>query len=101
MLITYKKHLVNSKDEMSYLNHAQYMRAALVSAMLLLATMTTMAQGTPQGVRIHGNVYGGGNLADVQTNTVVNMSAGQVYGNVYGGGDEGVVSGTATVNIED
>jgi len=86
MLITYKKHLVNSKDEMSYLNHAQYMRAALVSAMLLLATMTTMAQGTPQGVRIHGNVYGGGNLADVQTNTVVNMSAGQVYGNVYGGG---------------
>ena len=97
MLITYKKHLVNSKDEMSYLNHAQYMRAALVSAMLLLATMTTMAQGTPQGVRIHGNVYGGGNQADVQTNTEVNMSTGQVEGNVYGGGNLGDV-GNITKN---
>ena len=39
-----------------------------------------------KGVCIHGNVYGGGNLADVQTNTEVNMSTGQVMGNVYGGG---------------
>ena len=73
MLITYKKHLVNSKDEMSYLNHAQYMRAALVSAMLLLATMATMAQGTPQGVRIHGNVFGGGDNGEVEGSTEVNI----------------------------
>ena len=37
-------------------------------------------------VQVHGNVYGGGNLADVKVNTEVNMSAGTVYGNVFGGG---------------
>ena len=47
----------------------------------LLAAGTVKAQ-----VVIHGNVYGGGNLADVKINTEVNMSAGQVAGNVYGGG---------------
>ena len=44
-----------------------------------------------KGVRIHGNVYGGGNNADVQTNTAVNIGAGQVDGNVYGGGNVGDV----------
>ena len=86
MLITYKKHLVNSKDEMSCLNHLQYMRTAFVSAMLLLATMATMAQGTPQGVRIHGSVYGGGNVADVGGNTLLNLMSGTIGENVYGGG---------------
>ena len=47
-----------------------------------------MAQGsgTSTGVVVRGNVYGGGNLADVKTNTEVNMSAGTVEGNVFGGG---------------
>lgn len=39
-----------------------------------------------EGVRIHGNVYGGGNLADVKENTEVNMNGGTVAGNVFGGG---------------
>ena len=55
-----------------------------------------------KGVRIHGNVYGGGNLANVQTNTVVNICVSYnetttqyepvsaegvtIHGNVYGGG---------------
>ena len=42
-------------------------------------------------VHIHGSVYGGGNNADVQTNTAVNIGAGQVDGNVYGGGNVGDV----------
>jgi hypothetical protein len=57
------------------------LRAMVVAAMTLLAGSTATAQ-----VEVHGNVYGGGNLADVKENTAVNMSAGQVYGNVYGGG---------------
>jgi len=56
------------------------LRVALMAAMLLVG-VTAMAQ-----VQVHGNVYGGGNLADVKTNTEVNMSAGAVYGNVFGGG---------------
>ena len=57
------------------------LRAMVVAAMTLLTVSTATAQ-----VEVHGNVYGGGNLADVKENTAVNMSAGQVYGNVYGGG---------------
>ena len=56
-------------------------RAMVVAAMTLLTGSAATAQ-----VKVHGNVYGGGNLADVKENTAVNMSAGQVYGNVFGGG---------------
>jgi len=65
----------------------------------LLVSSTAMAEGE-SGVRIHGNVYGGGNQADVKTNTAVNMSAGAVKGNVYGGGNLGDV-GTITKNTTD
>lgn len=57
-------------------------RAVLVAAMMSLAGSQAMADG----VVVHGNVYGGGNLADVKTNTAVNMSTGTVEGNVFGGG---------------
>lgn len=57
------------------------LRAMVVAAMTLLAGSMATAQ-----VEVHGNVYGGGNLADVKENTAVNMSDGQVYGNVFGGG---------------
>ena len=43
------------------------------------------------GVTVKGNVYGGGNLADVKTNTTVNIGDGQIDGNVYGGGNLGSV----------
>ena len=47
------------------------------------------------GVIVGGNVFGGGNQADVKINTEVNISTGQVEGNVYGGGNLGDV-GTIT-----
>ena len=51
---------------------------------VLLTSATAMAQDS--GVRVHGNVYGGGNLADVKVNTEVNIGGGKVEGNVFGGG---------------
>jgi len=43
------------------------------------------------GVIVGGNVYGGGNLADVLVNATVSISTGRVEGNVYGGGNLGYV----------
>jgi len=63
------------------------LRGVLVAAMTLLTSGSAMADG----VVVKGNVYGGGNLADVKTNTEVNMSTGTVEGNVYGGGNLGDV----------
>ena len=68
------------------------LRSVLMAAMLLTVSGTAMA-----GVVVHGNVYGGGNQADVKTNTEVNMRTGQVEGNVYGGGNVGSV-GTYTTS---
>jgi len=59
----------------------------LLAALFAGSPATALADG----VVVHGNVYGGGNEADVNTNTTVNMSAGQVNGNVYGGGNLGYV----------
>ena len=61
------------------MNHTitKVLKAMLVAAMISLAGGNAIAQ-----VKVKGNVYGGGNAADVQTNTVVNISAGSVEGNV-------------------
>ena len=64
------------------------LRAMVVAAMTLLAGSTATAQSGPT---VHGNVYGGGNAADVKVNTVVNIGGGNVQGNVYGGGKIGDV----------
>ena len=62
-------------------------RYRLIYSLLLTALMASMdASAGVTGVTIKGNVYGGGNLADVKTNTEVNMGGGTVAGNVYGGG---------------
>ena len=60
------------------------LRGVLVATMMVLSSGNAMA-----GVVVKGNVYGGGNQADVQTNTEVNISAStcQVEGNVFGGGN--------------
>ena len=65
------------------MNHTfrKALRAVLVAAMMSLTGSHTLAQ-----VTVNGNVYGGGSLADVKTNTEVNMSSGIVKGNIYGGG---------------
>ena len=41
---------------------------------------------TPSGVHVHGNVFGGGNLATVGGSVTVNMGGGTVDKDVYGGG---------------
>ena len=62
-------------------------RAVFMATMMLLTSGNAMADG----VVVKGNVYGGGNAADVQVNTEVNISTGTVEGNVYGGGNLGDV----------
>jgi len=86
---------------------------------LLLAAMVTAGVATTQDVAaqvtIKGSVYGGGNQADVQVNTEVNIAGGTIgtegqggveYGNVYGGGKgkrdnvtAGLVKGNTKVTI--
>ncbi len=53
---------------------------------IVLATGSALVMAEGGGVRIGGSVYGGGNLANVKTNTEVKMSTGTVEGSVYGGG---------------
>ena len=67
------------------------LRAMVVAAMTLLTVSAATAQDTPTGPMVHGNVYGGGNAADVKINTEVHISTGTVLGNVYGGGNVGDV----------
>ncbi len=92
---------------MTYRN--RYILRLTILLSVLLAGSSAMAQesssSTGSGVVVHGSVYGGGNLADVKTNTEVNIcakkqtsgetvtyvavSAGNgvtIEGNVYGGG---------------
>ena len=57
-------------------------RMAFTGLILLLAGSTATAQGPT----VHGNVYGGGNLANVGGSVTVNMTAGTVDKDVYGGG---------------
>ena len=68
------------------INGRRGFRTILVNTILLLTSATATAQ-----VVVNGNVYGGGNLADVKVNTEVNMSAGTVKGNIFGGGNLGDV----------
>ena len=57
------------------------LRARLVVIMMLLTGSHALAQ-----VTVSGNVYGGGNLAEVGGSVTVNMKAGTVEKDVYGGG---------------
>ena len=79
-------------------------RAMVVAAMTLLAGSTATAQ-----VHVKGNVYGGGNEADVTGSVTVNMTAGTVDKDVYGGGalantntsnTPGATTYTTTVNLK-
>ena len=60
-------------------------RAMVMAVMTLLTGSAAMAQ-TSTGPTIHGNVYGGGNLAEVKGHVTVNIKAGTVENDVYGGG---------------
>lgn len=62
--------------------------------------VTINASGQQNGYSYNvWNVFGGGNEAEVDGNTKVNLVKGIVEKDVFGGGNEGEVSGTATVNI--
>ena len=71
-------------------------RIVLTVLILLLTGGNAAAQ-----VTVNGSVFGGGNEADVQVNTNVNItsSTATVQGNVYGGGNKGSV-GTYTTSSD-
>lgn len=71
--------------------HYIYNIAALL--LLLGAATTTHAQ------TIRGNIYGGGQLAQVVGNTMVEVSTGEVTEDVYGGGALANVDGNTEVNL--
>ena len=77
-----------------------YRNRYIASLTLLLTALLAGGNALAEGVVVHGSVFGGGNKADVQTNTEVNISTGQVEGNVYGGGNLGDV-GTIVKNTTD
>ncbi|WP_294744708.1 BACON domain-containing protein [uncultured Prevotella sp.] len=54
--------------------------------LLLMVIVVGSPMTSTAGVVITGNVYGGGNLADVGQSVTVNISSGVVEGDVYGGG---------------
>lgn len=79
------------------------------STFILLLSALLTGGNAQAGVVVNGNVYGGGNAADVLTNSTVNIIAGQIggetidtdHGNVFGGGkgQNTVVQGNVEVNI--
>ena len=48
-----------------------------------------------------GNVFAGGNLAQVTGSTVLDINGGTINNNVYGGGNDAVVNGSSNVTITD
>ena len=80
---------------MTYKDRYRLIYTLLLAVLLAGGSKNVMAQ-----VTVRGSVYGGGNQADVQVNTTVNMSIGTVEGNVYGGGNLGDV-GNITKNTTD
>lgn len=88
------------------------MRYSKIYALLLAAMVTagSVSTATAQsGPTVHGNVYGGGNAADVGADATVNITGGQIggstvnaeHGNVFGGGkgQNTTVKGDVSVNI--
>ena len=81
--------------------------ALLLAAMLTAGSVTTAT--AQSGPTVHGNVYGGGNAADVGADATVNITGGQIggstvnaeHGNVFGGGkgQNTTVKGNVSVNI--
>ena len=84
---------MKTKKYMHIISHGMLLRAAfLIATLLLLTGSNVLAQGSSQtstgtgGVVVRGNVYGGGNLANVGGSVTVNIKAGTVEKDVYGGG---------------
>ena len=67
-----------------------------------LGVVTSDVELTIKGnSRIDGNVFGGGDMSEVEGKTTVKLQGGtSVGGNVYGGGNEGIVHGDSKVFIQ-
>lgn len=67
-----------------------------------LGVVTSDVELTIKGnSRIDGNVFGGGDMSEVEGKTTVKLQGGtNVGGNVYGGGNEGIVHGDSKVFIQ-
>ena len=76
------------QDMKQDMNHTfvKALRAVFMAAMMSLTGSHALAQTQQTGVRVYGNVYGGGNAANVGKAVTVNISAGTIEHDVYGGG---------------
>lgn len=51
------------------------------------------------GTNLDTEVYGGGNIAQTEGSTKININSGTHTADIYGGGNEGVIAGNTVVNI--
>ena len=80
-----------------YTTYQTFMKNGKRLLFLMLLALTG-AQANAQ-IKIHGNVYGGGNAGDVKGNTTVNLRAGDLN-RVFGGARMADIDGRAYVNID-
>ena len=59
-------------------------------------TNLSLAGSTEQAPYVYGNIFGGGNLAQVSANTNVSIFAGNMAGQIFGGGNGDINDGTIT-----
>ena len=92
-------------NDMTHYNEVKVCRTNVHQWRTLLMLLLVLGGGEAMAqVRIHGSVFGGGNNADVENTTSVNISTGEVQGNVYGGGNLGdvgkIVKNTTNYNYK-
>lgn len=76
--------------EDGYTQHPEWVGMVLGNTQVML---TGNAEHTPW---VYGNLFGGGNLAQVRGNTDVNITAGNLAGQVFGGGNGDLTAGIVT-----
>lgn len=67
----------------------------------ITTTTIDVKNSTVGSLASNGNIYGGGNAADVNDTVELSVSETNVFGNVYGGGNEGVVSGDLIATLDE
>lgn len=59
-------------------------------------TNVSLAGSAEQAPYVYGDIFGGGNLAQVSANTNVSVFAGNMAGQIFGGGNGDITNGTVT-----